>query len=236
MADRALSFMVPAMRPLEPGRIGPRAGSGSCTSDTPAEWPRTTALLQLRLPPARIDQLQALAERQGQLATTMVSEWVLAHLAEHDPEDALLPVPSHGSLSGARLASVTRLPRLDATDESPVIGPAAGAASAAPAPRPEALSAAAARMLPARRRPPGSEAHPAGMRLPGATRPGSARGAARPDAPPTGPLSPAPLPTSPPPTAPLPPEPLPTEPLPTAPLPAATPPTTTPPTEPRESV
>jgi hypothetical protein len=50
------------------------------------------------------------ADRNGMLATTMVTDWVLDHLDELDPEAELLSVPAVQSPCGSRLASVTRLP------------------------------------------------------------------------------------------------------------------------------
>jgi hypothetical protein len=51
-----------------------------------------------------------LADRSGELATTVVTDWVLDHLDQLDPEGDFLPVSAAQSHCGGRLASITRLP------------------------------------------------------------------------------------------------------------------------------
>jgi hypothetical protein len=51
-----------------------------------------------------------LADHEGMLATTVVSDWVLERLEQLDPQGEFLPVPAAQGPCGSDLASVTRLP------------------------------------------------------------------------------------------------------------------------------
>ena len=60
-----------------------------------------------------------IADRDGALATTVVSDWVLDHLDRLDPEGDFLSVPAAQSPCGGSLASVTRLPVMSGMSDAP---------------------------------------------------------------------------------------------------------------------
>jgi hypothetical protein len=88
-----------------------------------------SAVLQVRLPAHRLDQLMLLADRDGMLATTVVTDWVLDHLEQLDPEGELLSVPAAQGPCGGRLASVTRLPVMSGMADAEFPAGPAGMAS-----------------------------------------------------------------------------------------------------------
>lgn len=79
-------------------------------------------VLQVRLPAARLDQLMLLADRDGTLATAVVTDWVLDHLDHLDPDGDYLPVPAVQGACGNDLASVTRLPVMSGMSQLPGAG------------------------------------------------------------------------------------------------------------------
>jgi hypothetical protein len=58
-----------------------------------------------------------LAEREGKLATSVATEWVLDHLDRLDPAGEFLPVSAAQAPCGSPTASITRLPVMSGMDD-----------------------------------------------------------------------------------------------------------------------
>lgn len=75
-----------------------------------------SVVLQVRLPANRLDQLMLLADRDGTLATTLVTELVVKHLDQQDPQGELIGVSAAQSPCGGLTASITHLPVMSGMD------------------------------------------------------------------------------------------------------------------------